>query len=335
MEISIEKIKCDIRGRTNKDVTELYNSLMTYGQLDPILVEGPDKNGDYYLIHGYRRFLALSNEMNKFKKVKCTVNSEVTSTERRNALRLILISNGKKTTGLDEQLVYEELENFTDREYLFPKNKKRRMKKGNEVPQDIRIEYEKKRRSQDALALIYGLEEMGSYKDNLLRCLKNGEITTIHGDAIKRIVNHPMYNHLDKKQKIGVIEKARKSAKFTENEAGFIIFEQIMKNSPQKENLNNWIEYICDEIERVSELIHKDLEYMSSDLHKRKLKKSIDQLNDKLNWVCGQNSESKSNNQIRAVKIKTKPEKPQKNKASKHVIVTEKRDGNKLTFYFS
>jgi hypothetical protein len=36
--------------------------------------------------------------------------------------------------------------------------------------------------------------------------------------------------------------KARKTAKFTDNQASFIIFEQIMKQKPLKENINNWIE---------------------------------------------------------------------------------------------
>lgn len=129
LEIPINKIQCDIRGRTNKDVTELSRNLTAFGQLEPILVEGPDENGGYFLIHGYQRYLAMLENKSKFNKVKCMVNSGITTQENRNVLRLILISNGKKSTGLDQQLVYEEIKDNENRDSLVPKSKKRRMKK--------------------------------------------------------------------------------------------------------------------------------------------------------------------------------------------------------------
>lgn len=337
LEIPINKIQCDIRGRTNKDVTELSRNLTAFGQLEPILVEGPDENGGYFLIHGYRRYLAMLENKSKFNKVKCMVNSGITTQENRNVLRLILISNGKKSTGLDQQLVYEEIKDNENRDSLVPKSKKRRMEKGNQVPQAVRIEYEKKRRSQDALALIYELKDLGNYRSKLLELLKQGKITTIHADAIKRIVSHPMYNNLKLNQKITVIEKARKTAKFTTNQAGFLIFEEMMKQNPQKENTSSWIEYICDEIERVSELIHEDLQQTTTEIQKRKLMKTLQQLTNRLDWVFMEKQDSKKEKKMYDMKnsYDERSRYKDENNIKKKTIIMEKRNGNKLTFYFS
>ncbi|PWW26637.1 ParB-like nuclease family protein [Cytobacillus oceanisediminis] len=337
MEIPISKIQCDIIGRTNKDVTELSRNLTAFGQLEPVLVEGPDENGDFFLIHGYRRYLAMLENKSKFNKIKCTVNSGITSQENRNALRLILISNGKKTTGLDQQLVYEEIKNNENCTALIPKSKKRRMEKGNQVPQEDRIKYEIKRRSQDALALIYELKELGHYRSQLLEMLYQGKITTIHADAIKRVVSHSRYDNLNLNQKITVIEKARKTAKFTNNEAGFLIFEEMMKQNPQKENVGNWIEYICDEMERISELIHEDLQLLTTEIQKRKLRKSLQHLTNRLDWVFikeqynRKEEKTENTDDLKRERSKHKDE----NKIKKQTIIMEKRNGNKLTFYFN
>ncbi|MFE4523719.1 hypothetical protein ACFRCQ_16660 [Cytobacillus firmus] len=337
MQIPLNKIRCDIRGRTNKDVAELSRNLLAFGQLEPLLVEGPDENGDYFLIHGYLRYLAMLENKKPFNQVKCTISSGITSQENRNTLRLVLISNGKKVTGLDQQLVYEEIKDNETRDLLIPKNKRRRMKKGDQVPQDVRIEYEKKRRSQDALAIIYELKGLGSYRNQLLAMLKQGKITTIHADAIKRIVSNSMYENLTQKQKITVIEKARKTAKFTGNQAGFLIFEEMMKQNPLKENVGNWIEYICDEMEQVAELIHDDLQLLTTDIQKRKLTKKLQQLTNRLDWIAIKEQynrkEVKTENTDDLKREKSKHN--EENKIKKQTIIMEKRNGNKLTFYFN
>jgi len=341
LEIPIEKIICDIKGRTNEDTSGLYKSLNEFGQIDPILVEGPDGEGNYYLIHGFLRLMAMSQNKNKFKMVKCICYGEMTTTENRNAVRLLLVSNSKKTTGLDEQLIYEELQDIEERESLFPSYKKRRMKKGSNVPQEDRIKYGKKRRSQDALALLYDLEGLGSYKSMLLESLYDGEITTIHSDAIKRVIKQPMYKQLKENQKITVIEQVKKSAKFTDEKAKFLIFEQLMKQSLDKTNLNNWIEYICDEIDNVTDLVNDEIKLLGNDLHKIKLKKSLDKLNEKLKWLNDNDTQQKTQKNQKEQKSslfkvdRIENEKEHSVRNDKKVIVMEKRNGNKMTFYFS
>lgn len=59
LNILIDNIICDVRERTNPDVTELYSSLLKHGQIEALLVEGPNQDGKYYIIHGCRRLRAM------------------------------------------------------------------------------------------------------------------------------------------------------------------------------------------------------------------------------------------------------------------------------------
>ncbi|MBU8852756.1 ParB/Srx family N-terminal domain-containing protein [Priestia megaterium] len=332
MNILIDNIICDVRERTNPDVTELYSSLLKHGQIEALLVEGPNQDGKYYIIHGCRRLRAMKQNKSTFREVKCNVHGNITSTRKRNALRCIIISNLKKATGLDQQLVYEELECFPQRESLIPKSKQKRMEKGYDVPQEVRIKYEKRRRSQDALALIYNLEGLGTYREELLNLLLNGKITTVHGDAIKRIVKEPLYNELNRVQKINVIDYIIKNVKFTDNKANFLILEQIMKKKPQKRNIHSWIEFICDQMEGISELIHKDLESLTTHGDRLKLRRSLEKWDKKLKWVNEEKKEYDISSPL--VNEQSQQETVKKPKTHKRLVVIEKRNGNKITFSF-
>jgi len=146
MKVGIDKIKCETHGRNNQDVKDLTEKLLAFGQLVPLTVEGPTKDGEYYLIKGFRRYYAMKENKHRFPVVKCDVIRAETSFEEREALRVMLVSSVKKATGLDLQRHYENIEELENRDDYIPSGKQKRMQKGLNVPQEIRIKYEKKRR---------------------------------------------------------------------------------------------------------------------------------------------------------------------------------------------
>lgn len=334
MKIPLKNIICDIQGRTNQDVTELSRQLLVIGQKEPILVEGPDELGNYYLIHGYLRYHAMLQNKQHFQTAECSVISELTSQQDRTALRLMLTTSAKKSTRLDQQLLYEDIEEYEDREHLIPRGKLKRIERGGNVPQELRIKYEKKRRSQEALALIYEQEELRQYREYLLKELYEGRITTIHSDAIKKVISHPKYQQLEYKQKIMVIERARKEAKFTSNGAGMIIFQEVMKEHPTKENIQDWLEYLCEEIDKLSESIHDDLKDLVEEKHQSKIRSSLDGLNTKLKWIVKDTGGNVEEKEVQWEEKGSEMNDKDNRNLKRQTIIMEKRNGNKYTFYF-
>lgn len=290
--IALDDIVCDIVGRTNNNNLDLLESLIRFGQLEPIIVEGPDENKRYYLIHGYRRYVSFYEARSKLSSyISCLVLRDLTTEKERNKLRMIMLSEDKKATGLDQQLVWEQIP-LEQRENIIPRRKQKRMIKGINVPQNIRIKYEKKHRSQDALDTIYNLDCPRYYKNLLLNKLLNGSITTVHGDAIKRVIRHKLYERLNDKQRINVINKALNVAKFTNNKAGFLIFTELMKCDPQKDNMVSWIEYFKGEIETVSDMLNDKMIPLLSEREKEKLRIIIRDFNSKLSFITDENNKT-------------------------------------------
>jgi len=107
--IPIEKIIVDVQPRINSDIDELTNNIKKNGLLEPLMVEGPDLDGNYYLIHGVRRYEALKvlkKTDNKYEKVQCIKKGSVTTREKREALRLLLAVPGKKQNKTEFQIMF-------------------------------------------------------------------------------------------------------------------------------------------------------------------------------------------------------------------------------------
>jgi hypothetical protein len=86
--------------------------------------------------------------------------------------------------------------------------------------------------------------------------------------------------------------------------------------------------------EIVSELIHKELLELTTDIHKENLLNSMKKLENQLVWIKTKDEpigKKATQDEIVRMKLPVREEK----KIKKQVIIYEKRDGNKMTFYFN
>lgn len=127
-------------------------------------------------------------------------------------------------------------------------------------------------------------------------------------------------------QQINVLEVTLKKSKFTKNTAAFIIFEEIMKNSPDKRNVHAWTDYVSDEIERVSELLHTDLAVLASEADKEQLEQACNILSNKIQSIS---------NKVVHTSRRDTPKSYEKVLVKRQIIIVEKRDGAKLSFHFN
>jgi hypothetical protein len=264
--IPIEKIIVDVQPRINSDIDELTNNIKKNGLLEPLMVEGPDLDGNYYLIHGVRRYEALKvlkKTDNKYEKVQCIKKGSVTTREKREALRLLLAVPGKKQNKTEFQIMF----NNTDPELIsdsIPKHKVRKIEKGMEIPEHERIKCAKKRASQEALCMLYKLACDGQFMEYLKEKLWQRKINVEHATAFKKLMNCKYYKDINNRQKRLIIEKTLKQARFEQKDGDIIVIGQLMQDDPRPEMADWWINYVCDEISKNLKLVHTNLRTMVS-----------------------------------------------------------------------
>ncbi|WP_175639115.1 helix-turn-helix domain-containing protein [Metabacillus schmidteae] len=299
--IPIKKIIYDKSSyRINLDNSSLFQDIGVNGLKDPLKVEGPNENEEYFLIKGYRRIDAINQirkqNPNRFNTVDCFLVGNISSNINRNIERLGESLHSKRMIGSEKQFIIEETlaSGLSDKELARRLNVDvatiRRYKKGTEVPKELRLEFARYRASQEALRVIYNLDVVPELYEILLENLREGLITTVHSDAIKKISKDPLFKELDTNGQEESINEAIKSAKFTEEHAQKINYKIAINENPHLFNdlINNWIKDVNKELEILSNSINPEVSKYVNEFDKQKIKRSLNDLNRKLKWVYGE-----------------------------------------------
>ncbi|MGO4887284.1 ParB N-terminal domain-containing protein [Anaerobacillus sp. MEB173] len=259
---------------TYLNVGAMYNSLIAEGLISSIVVEGPNKQGEFYVIDGVRRVKAMKQAAEKFPQVECNVIREITSKEKRNETRLKMQTSEKRSTMLEKQKMYNDLDELG--KDSLPRDVRKRLEKGSNIPEYIRDETAKAGSSKEAMEVIYYLDINESFRNSLFKRLWNRDITGIHATALKRIIKHPLFPYLNDDIKHEVINKVIKEAEFTVQKGSLIIEKTIMKHNPEMGKYEKWIIYICKDIQEQLNLIKDSTVELMTDESIREVKKTIE-----------------------------------------------------------
>lgn len=155
----------------------------------------------------------------------------------------------------------EEAEQDPELIETLPKQKRKKIERGIEIPKTIRLMLAKKRGSQEALAVIWhDLNCDISFRDELInRLLKADTITGDHAVALKKLVNQPFYSKLNHNQKRFAIEATLSRGRFTDHDAELLIIQAMMQTQPSKDLADFWMLYIGHELELLADKIHIDV----------------------------------------------------------------------------
>ncbi|MDG5789793.1 hypothetical protein QA612_20250 [Evansella sp. AB-P1] len=300
-EFVIDKIKYDSVPRVKHYSEALYNDLFRNGLRRPLEVEGPDSLGFVYLKDGYLRGEAIKRIRDKhperFKTIKClVVNKEITTPLERNLERLGDAFYSSKMTGFEKQRYIENAinEGISERDLAKRFNVTvsviRRIRKGESVPEGLRMEIAMLKGSQEALRTIYHLDTSQEFVDNMLDRLREGELKTIHATSIKRVISAEWYERLDNVGKESVILKTIEQTEFTKEAASLINLNEVVKRDPteNKDLIHPWIIYLCEEIEAINEMIPNDISEHVNSIQKRRLKNATFKFLDRIKWVYGE-----------------------------------------------
>lgn len=286
--IPIKNVLCDVEPRINEDMVGLSDSLKVYGQLEPLVVEGPDHNLNYFLVHGYRRLNAMKKLPELFPTVKCNVINDIpTSTQERNKLRFMIATTTKKHSGIEQQFMYSNIPDSPERKRLTPVYLRNKMLKGEAVPESERERAAKERKSFEALYLIYTIECTKNFREKLkTKYWVESSITCEEVCAIKKAINHELYTKLTIEQRQRVIEEVLRKAKFTKEKAGFLILQELMTdktyNDIKKLNMSSWVKYICLKIDRINSLIKTDIVSLNKEKYKKEIELALAKITDNL-----------------------------------------------------
>ncbi len=264
MNIPLNQLICDVTERTFPNLNPLLENLEKLGQVDPILVEGPDKEGCFYIIDGARRFRAMQLRPAKFKFIKCIIYRNVTTVGKRNHLRIELLSTFKRPSRIEQQFMYELLQD-ADKMKL-SKELRKKLEKGSEVPISVREKTKQSGASQEAMIVFYHLPIRDTFKNKLFERLWVRELTNEHARAIKRLLSIPQFIQLNDTQKEIAINTTIEQTQFKEQNAISIIEEIIMKDKPTHGNADAWTMHVSSLIKYNTELINNEIyKYMSSE----------------------------------------------------------------------
>ena len=294
-EIPLEKIKWDLRERVNTDkIKRLKHSLRKYGILSPILVEGPDKEGNYYLIDGYLRLEAWKGLTALPRKIPCRIMGPPSNKLNRSKLRFHLHNTANKIIGHEEQRAIEDIQSeggYTDEEIIEQlnpkKNRIKRMKISREIDENLREKVAKIRGSQHALETIMFMDVSEKIRKNLLDKLLKKEVTGEHADALLKVSKNDMFLDLNEEQKLHVIMNALNQSRFTKEEAQLLLLIEHMKSGNKEYNTysSDWLKYLCSTFEELISYVHQDLQEMTSDKYRSRLRDVLGKLNSQFDWV--------------------------------------------------
>ena len=277
--IPIELIRCDIEARVNQDKGILWNQLSSFGQIDPIIVEGPSETGQYYIIDGERRYRMLKEL--KAREILCTVIRGITTTSQRNSTRLIMQSSHKRPTRGDQILLFKEAGQDPKILSSLPIYKQKSLLKAVKVPSDIRRQVEQSRASQDALDVIWiDLDIQEEYRDGLIARLYKREIGEVHANGLRKLVRCPEYKELNEAQREYAIEVVLGQAKFTDHDADQIVIEAMMQYDPNQHYVGYWVSYLSHQIDDIRKKLNFNYVEHTSPQARDTLLTAIRSLND-------------------------------------------------------
>ncbi|RXT03561.1 ParB N-terminal domain-containing protein [Ammoniphilus sp. CFH 90114] len=294
--IPLNDLKVDLVGRIQLGDTDLADNLVHQGLKEPLRVQGPDSDGKYIIISGIRRFEAMKKKPGQFITVLCRVSEVVTSRADRATEMLTDTMHQKRKTKFEKQLLIKEaLDNGMTKKELSKKINKpisviNRESKGMEIPEKFRREVAEAKGSQDALITIFKLDCDKSYRNVLYKRLLNREIGTEDSRALNKIIKHSEYPFLDNKQKKKVIEETLSNCRFKYEDANQIIMLELLKDNPENHSdyVNEWVNCVCDDIERLSGMINPNMNKMVSPFQKKRIKAALSKLRKSLKWVYGE-----------------------------------------------
>ncbi|WP_042221755.1 ParB/RepB/Spo0J family partition protein [Oceanobacillus manasiensis] len=302
LEVSLDQIVWDLENRFHPDITSLKENIQQVGLLTPLYVVGPDKQGKYYLIDGFRRYTALKEITlynQKSKIVKVLRLKEIVGTKlERETLRFHLHNTSKRIIGAEIQNAIETIQeagHYSDEEVIEvvqPKPSQiKRMKKAREIDKSLRDEVAAKRASQHSLGVIYNMSIPAKQFSRLYDLLLDRKLTGTDGDALNKLDKHPLFQELTDVQKSRSINKTLQQARFTNKEAELIILSEIMKEAPNDymDNSWHWINYLTSSLTEISSYIHPDIELSATNLQKQQFRTALLNLNNLLDWTWNHN----------------------------------------------
>ncbi|NQX63739.1 ParB N-terminal domain-containing protein [Paenibacillus qinlingensis] len=298
--LPVKNILIDIRRRINLDTISLEQDIRNHGLKVPLDVEGPDENNNYYLINGDRRLEAWKNvRINEPIEVK--VVRGLTSRLERNKERLQMHLDIKPMPGVDFQILIEDIlkeSGMSDgdlaKELRRDKRRIRKYKPGSEVPDNVREEVAKVRGSQDMLEVIYALNIDVDFKQRLYKSLLSRKLTGDHATAVKRLVSSSVYGRLNEHQRVRALEEALQQATFTKVEAELVVLSELMRTKPSdhQDKFNTWMSNILNNMGKLEDYLHPDLELLVSPLQKKQLAKAVGEINKAVLWIWKDNKKS-------------------------------------------
>ncbi|OAS21371.1 hypothetical protein [Paenibacillus oryzisoli] len=259
--LSLDQLICDINGSIHIDGMSLEQSLLEEGVLIPLLVEGPNAEGKFFILDGYRRNHIMRRYPMEFESIPCRLYGKETSQENRNSIRLRLKRTNKRMTAIEIQKLVENSENVNDIINELPRITQKRIRRAIVIPKFWRDRVEELRKSQDALAVIWhDLNVSTEYKNELLqRLINTDKIGVDHATALKKMAKFKVYQSLTFDQKQVAVENVLAKAKFTDNEAEMIIIQAIMQTDPDSAYADFWVNYCSFELKHVTSKINNEL----------------------------------------------------------------------------
>ncbi|PLT28196.1 ParB/Srx family N-terminal domain-containing protein [Peribacillus deserti] len=293
-EVYLENLIWDLNDRINPDLSSMEASMNQLGLLSPLTVEGPNDEGFYYLIDGYRRYLVLRKKGIPNQTIPVNIVSIPTSRLERQTKRFHMHNTAKKIIGAEEQFEIDDIQLkglLTDQEMIDllkpKKHRVKRMEKSLSIDPQKREEVAKVRGSQHALEVLYSLDITDTLRSELYRMILNRGMTGEHGDALKKIGRHQLFASLYEPQKNRAIDQTMNQARFTNKEAELILLSEIMKDNPGAEPLyiNQWLTYLIRMMEELSNSIHDDVSMYVTEIQKKQLASLLGKIISQLNWV--------------------------------------------------
>lgn len=261
IDLPLTQIFCDIEGRVNTHDHELENSMLLDGQLEDIVVEGPDDEDRYYLIHGYRRLMVMRRNPDCFRTVRCVIYRGISSQTERNHLRFRFTSSAKKLIGVENQFMFEEADADPELLRSLPSYKRKKLERGRKVPRELREELALKHGSQEALAVIWiDLKLDDRFRDELIhRLLTTKRITSDHAAALKKLANLHGFHRLTPSQKRFAVEATLAKGRFSNHDAELFMIQAIMQEDPEQDYADFWMLYVAHEMENLAGKIHDNI----------------------------------------------------------------------------
>lgn len=252
----------------------MSKSILSEGLINPIIVEGPDVKGVYYIIDGARRFKALKKMDKLFPYVDCNVIREITSKQKRNEKRLQLTLTEKNATMLEKQEMYNDFDELG--KGTLPNDAKRKFERGTHIPKEIREKTAEAMASKEAMEVIHSLKINEDFRASLYERLWNREIKSIHAKAFKQVMKFPLFTESSEEIKQEVINRVIKDAEFTYEKAGLIIEKTVMIHDPKMWRNDDWIIYNCREIQKQINQVNPLSIDLMKDESKKEVKKTIE-----------------------------------------------------------